>query len=288
MLAGAWYPLSTLASRRRIPASRRFDSVPESQKTVLSQLPAVGRLLETRRFRALSESFGRPLVTTALRAEISELRRAVRAAAVPAGFSRDPEAWLAAAVQSRLDRAGGPDLRRVINATGIVVHTNLGRAPLSESAARAVFRAASGYSDLEFDLASAARGSRQATPRRTVRGHVPRESLGRHRKRRRRGPAGARHPRRRKGGGRVAGGTRRDRGFLPHSGHPGEERRAARRGRHDEPHPHRRLPARHNRERRPGRSAPQGPSVQFPDRRFHRSGVHERTRLVGRRVRNPR
>lgn len=161
MLAGAWYPLSTLASRRRIPASRRFDSVPESHKTVLSQLPAVGRLLETRRFRALSDSCGRPLVTAALRAEISELRRAVRAAAIPAGFSRDPEAWLAAAVQSRLDRAGGPDLRRVINATGIVVHTNLGRAPLSESAARAVFRAASGYSDLEFDLASAARGSRQ-------------------------------------------------------------------------------------------------------------------------------
>lgn len=161
MLAGGRHLVSTLESRFVIPASRRPDSVSESPQTALSQLPAVGRLLETSRFRTLSDSFGRRLVTAALRAEISELRRAVRAGAVPAGFSRDPETWLASEVESRLDRAGGPDLRRVINATGVVVHTNLGRAPLSDRAAQAVFRAASGYSDLEFDLASGARGSRQ-------------------------------------------------------------------------------------------------------------------------------
>ena len=122
----------------------------------------MGSLLETPRFRKLSDSFGRRLVTAALRTEISDLRRAIHAEATPAGFSRDPASWLAAAVESRLDRAAGPDLRRVINATGVVVHTNLGRAPLSDRAAQAVFRAASGYSDLEFDLASGARGSRQA------------------------------------------------------------------------------------------------------------------------------
>ena len=133
----------------------------ESQRATLSQLPAVGRLLETPRFRSLADTCGRTLVTAALRAEIAELRRTVRAEAVPADFTRDPETWLASAVESRLDRAAGPDLRRVINATGIVVHTNLGRAPLSDRAARAVFRAASGYSDLEFDLASGTRGSRQ-------------------------------------------------------------------------------------------------------------------------------
>ena len=161
MLTGACCLLSTLESRRKIPASRRPDSVSERQPEALAQLPAVGRLLETARFRDLADTFGRPLVTAALRTEISDLRRAVRAAAVPADFSRDPESWLAAAVESRLERAAGPDLRRVINATGVVVHTNLGRAPLSDRAAQAVFRAASGYSDLEFDLASGARGSRQ-------------------------------------------------------------------------------------------------------------------------------
>ena len=137
------------------------DSVSESQQETLSKLPAVGRLLETPRFRSLGNTYGRTLVTTALRAEIAELRRAVRAAAVPADFTRDPETWLASAVEARLDRAAGPDLRCVINATGIVVHTNLGRAPLSDRAVQAVFRAASGYSDLEFDLASGTRGSRQ-------------------------------------------------------------------------------------------------------------------------------
>ena len=133
----------------------------DDQASALAQLPAVGRLLETPRFRALSATAGRALVTAALRAEMADLRRAARAASVPAGFARGPEAWLAAAVAERLARIAGPDLRRVINATGIIVHTNLGRAPLSERAAGAVFRSASGYSDLEFDLASGARGSRQ-------------------------------------------------------------------------------------------------------------------------------
>lgn len=161
MLAGGRNLVSTLASRRPIPPSRRPDSVSESHSGALAQLPAVGRLLETAPFRSLADAFGRPLVTAALRTEISDLRRAVRKAVVPAGFSRDPETWLAAAVESRLERAAGPELRRVINATGVVVHTNLGRAPLSERAAQAVFRAASAYSDLEFDLASGGRGSRQ-------------------------------------------------------------------------------------------------------------------------------
>ena len=157
MLAAPWVFLEVVGDFFRF----RSNPVSESQTSALAQLPAVGRLLETPRFRTLSATFGRPLVTAALRAEISELRRAVRAAAVPRSFSRDPEVWLASAVQSRLERAAGPDLRRVINATGVVVHTNLGRAPLSERAAQAVFRVAIGYSDLEFDLATGARGSRQ-------------------------------------------------------------------------------------------------------------------------------
>lgn len=161
MLAGEPRPLSTLGSRRGISLPRRSDPVSESQASALAQLPAVGRVLESKRFRDLAATFGRPLVTAALRSEIADLRRAVLANATPDGFRRDPEAWIAAAAEARLNRAAGPNLQRVINATGVVVHTNLGRAPLSERAAQAVFHAASGYSDLEFDLASGARGSRQ-------------------------------------------------------------------------------------------------------------------------------
>src|SRR3954471_7615167 len=56
----------------------------------------------------------------------------------------------------------GPSLRPVLNATGVIVHTNLGRAPLASDALDAIARVASGYSNLEYDLGAGARGSRQA------------------------------------------------------------------------------------------------------------------------------
>ena len=68
---------------------------------------------------------------------------------------------LAALLQNELDAAHTPHLRRVINATGVIVHTNLGRAPLAEAALDRVREIARGYSNLEYDLQSGARGSRQ-------------------------------------------------------------------------------------------------------------------------------
>lgn len=133
-----------------------------SAGNALRAVPAVGRLLETEPFRALAAASGRDAARDALRAETAAIRRAILAGAVPAGWERDPEGWLAEAVGRRLERAAGPDLRRVINATGVVVHTNLGRAPLSPAAAARMFEAASGYSDLEFDRETGRRGSRQS------------------------------------------------------------------------------------------------------------------------------
>jgi L-seryl-tRNA(Ser) seleniumtransferase len=72
---------------------------------------------------------------------------------------------LAAAVVERLTRDVEPRLREVINATGIVLHTNLGRAPVAESAARAAYEAARGYLDLELDLETGKRSSRQMAVR---------------------------------------------------------------------------------------------------------------------------
>ena len=68
---------------------------------------------------------------------------------------------LAALLQNELDAAHTPHLRRVINATGVIVHTNLGRAPLAEAALDRVREIARGYSNLEYELAAGARGSRQ-------------------------------------------------------------------------------------------------------------------------------
>jgi L-seryl-tRNA(Ser) seleniumtransferase len=72
----------------------------------------------------------------------------------------DTEADLAARAQRWVDDAERPRLRRVLNATGVIVHTNLGRAPLAAAARAAVARAAEGYANLELDLESGARGSR--------------------------------------------------------------------------------------------------------------------------------
>lgn len=77
-----------------------------------------------------------------------------------AGNVLDPEALTADAV-ARLQALAAPSQRRVINATGIILHTNLGRAPLAAAAVQAMTAAASGYTNLEVNLTSGARGSRQ-------------------------------------------------------------------------------------------------------------------------------
>jgi L-seryl-tRNA(Ser) seleniumtransferase len=75
---------------------------------------------------------------------------------------------LVEAVRARLAKAQAPSLREVINATGVIVHTNLGRAPLSQRAIEQVVAVARGYSNLEFDLAAGARGSRGAGVRQAL------------------------------------------------------------------------------------------------------------------------
>jgi L-seryl-tRNA(Ser) seleniumtransferase len=115
-------------------------------------LPSVGALLERAPVRALLDSAPRTLVVDAVRAVVAHARES---AAAPG----DDQAW-AAAVADRLAELSRPSLRRVINATGIVLHTNLGRAPLAGAALDAIAALAGGYSNLELDLARGARGSR--------------------------------------------------------------------------------------------------------------------------------
>ncbi len=120
----------------------------------LRALPSVNRLLE---LWPAGGSDGREVVSAALRGVLDDARQALRAGAA-ADIS--PDALIAAA-QARLPAASTLTLRRVINAAGVVVHTNLGRAPLALSAQRAMIEAA-GYANLEFDLESGSRGLRGA------------------------------------------------------------------------------------------------------------------------------
>jgi L-seryl-tRNA(Ser) seleniumtransferase len=92
---------------------------------------------------------------------VSAARRTIdaRRAELSAGATDDPD--LLARAQATLERLRAPSLRRVLNATGVILHTNLGRAPLATAARDAVARAAYGYANLELDLEPGTRGSRQ-------------------------------------------------------------------------------------------------------------------------------
>ena len=94
-----------------------------------------------------------PLAVEAARAVIARAREEIQAGIDPGD--------LAARLDAELTSARRPRLRRVLNATGVIVHTNLGRAPLAEAALERLREVARGYSNLEYDVADGTRGSRQ-------------------------------------------------------------------------------------------------------------------------------
>ncbi len=123
----------------------------------LRALPSVQRLLESEAAAALMATTSRQAVTDALRHALNRSRDAIRGGGRPASA----EDILLAAAQ-RLHHEAQPALRRTINATGVVLHTNLGRAPLAAQAVQAASEAARGYCNLEFDLEEGRRGERAA------------------------------------------------------------------------------------------------------------------------------
>lgn len=125
--------------------------------TTLRNLPSVEQLLQTETTARLIAQFGRPLTLDALRNTLDEIR---------ARFKRDPETGLPSIdliltqAESTLAAWTAPTLIPVINATGVILHTNLGRAPMSAATIRAMDAVSRGYSNLEFDLETGKRGSR--------------------------------------------------------------------------------------------------------------------------------
>jgi L-seryl-tRNA(Ser) seleniumtransferase len=121
-------------------------------------------LLRRDRVRGWIEHWGRAPVKSALRATLAEERSRLAevgpaGAAASASEPPDPERLLDATAR-RLEASARPSLRRVLNGTGVVLHTNLGRAPLAASAREAAAAASRGYTNLEYDLESGERGGR--------------------------------------------------------------------------------------------------------------------------------
>jgi L-seryl-tRNA(Ser) seleniumtransferase len=130
------------------------------------QLPSVHDVLQAPAVQMLAGEHAHPVILTAIRQELAELRRRLSQGETADGTAR-AEA-VAVRVAERLGRELRPKLRAVLNATGILLHTNLGRAPVAEEAARAAYEAARGYLNLELDLQTGKRSSRQAAIREWV------------------------------------------------------------------------------------------------------------------------
>ena len=125
--------------------------------TTLRNLPSVEQLLQTETTARLIAHFGRPLTLDALRNTLDDIR---------ARFKLNPEIELPSIdlilnqTESTLMAWTASTLHPVINATGVILHTNLGRAPLSHATLHAMDVVSRGYSNLEFDLETGKRGSR--------------------------------------------------------------------------------------------------------------------------------
>jgi L-seryl-tRNA(Ser) seleniumtransferase len=115
----------------------------------------VDTVLRFPQVQALAETHGHALSVEAIRAVLDEARRAILS-----GHPGPGEGQLVADVTDRLQALVRPTLRPVINATGVVIHTNLGRAPLCKEALEAMVAVGRGYSNLEYDLEAGRRGSR--------------------------------------------------------------------------------------------------------------------------------
>ena len=141
--------------------SRREMSADQALLRTLPSVDELARHLET---ETPALALGHDALIRAARAVIEESRRSIRAGHRAASLDD-----LVAQLRERLTTAQTPQLRPVINATGVIVNTNLGRAPLAEAAIAAVASVARGYSNLEYDLDAGERGSRHAHVRELLR-----------------------------------------------------------------------------------------------------------------------
>src|SRR5213594_1382319 len=125
-------------------------------------LPQVNAVMEREETRAAASRHGRLLVTALVRERLSALRRQIRSGKLDAETAQAEVAGLLALVESEVRARTDSTIRPVINATGVILHTNLGRAVLPEAATRRMVEVARAYTTLEYDLARGARGSRSS------------------------------------------------------------------------------------------------------------------------------
>jgi L-seryl-tRNA(Ser) seleniumtransferase len=129
---------------------------------LLRSLPSIERLLERPLALRLSAAVGRERVRDLLRETTDELRQELASGPLsPAITGQSLIEEVERRLEPRAARFSQPSLRRVVNATGVIIHTNLGRAPLARQAVEAISETVAGYSNLEYDLTRGERGRRE-------------------------------------------------------------------------------------------------------------------------------
>lgn len=133
-----------------------------SKSDLYRKLPSVDELLRHSNVDKLAAHEGRAVVADAVRAVLNRLREEIQTAYLDPTSIDLAVAGLPGAVEAELRRSTAFSLQPVINATGVILHTNLGRAPLARSTVGHIQEIAEGYCNLELDLQSGARGNRDA------------------------------------------------------------------------------------------------------------------------------
>lgn len=126
-----------------------------SEQHPFRRLPSIDELLRHSSLAALANTSARPLLVETARATLQAIRTELRTG-VPLASREE----IARRVRAAFEQRQQPNLQPIINATGVILNTNLGRAPLSQAALHAITAVASGYSNLEYDLQEGERGSR--------------------------------------------------------------------------------------------------------------------------------
>lgn len=130
------------------------------KQSLFKQIPAVDQLLLTPKLEAALAGYPKGLVLNAVHEVLEEIRGYIKTGAITAADPALRSDRVAEQVSERLVRISAPSLRQVVNATGVVVHTNLGRSILPETALAGFKAIGGGYSNLEYDLDQGQRGSR--------------------------------------------------------------------------------------------------------------------------------
>ena len=125
-------------------------------KKEFRSLPSVDKILSDERIVRCEKAYSRPTVLQVAREYLDEARIRLKEGEPVSSFDD-----IVASICARISSITSPSLRPVINATGVILHTNLGRAPMSEETARAMAESSIGYANLEIDLDDGKRGSRQ-------------------------------------------------------------------------------------------------------------------------------